>query len=89
VLVGSVVLTKRLIDGTIEAWDAEKNEFGVVETLGRVRPGEVVSIKYLGDREGARYNYPDFKVIRKPAVTGGAVHDEPEADEPSDDDVPF
>jgi hypothetical protein len=67
VLVGSVVLTKRLIDGLVEQWDDERGEFVVVETLGRAEPGEVVSLKYVGDVEGARYTYPNFRVRRIPA----------------------
>jgi hypothetical protein len=66
ILVGSVVLTKRLIEGTIEQYDAERGEFVVVKTLGRVQPGEIVSIKYVGDVEGAKYTYPNFRVSRKP-----------------------
>jgi hypothetical protein len=66
VLVGSVVLTKRLIEGLVEDWNDEKGEFVVVKTEGRVQPGEIVSIKYVGDREGAKYDYPDFRVSRKP-----------------------
>lgn len=71
VLVGSVVLTKRLIEGLVEEWDDEKGEFVVVKTEGRVQPGEIVSIKYVGDREGSKYDYPDFKVSRKPAASSG------------------
>jgi hypothetical protein len=67
VLVGSVVLTKRLIEGLVEEWDDEKNDFVVTRAEGRVQPGEVVSIKFLGDREGAKYDYPDFRVSRKPS----------------------
>jgi hypothetical protein len=74
VLVGSVVLTKRLIEGLVEEWDGEPGEFVVVKTEGRVQPGEIVSIKYVGDREGTKYDYPDFRVSRKPpnvvAVSG-------------------
>jgi hypothetical protein len=82
VLVGSVVLGKRLIDGLVEEWDDALQKFVVVETLGRVQPGEVVSIRYVGDREGDKFPYPDFKVSRKPAAaatTGGAgmSHDIP------------
>jgi len=66
VLVGSLVLKKRLVEGLVEEWDNDRGAFGVVETLGRVKPGEVVSIKYVGDREGAQYDYPDFRVSRKP-----------------------
>ena len=70
VLVGCLVLTKRLIDGTVEEWDDERNEFVVVETLGRAKAGEVVSMRFLGDAEGARFAYPNFKVSRKPAPEG-------------------
>jgi hypothetical protein len=55
-----------LIEGLVEEWDDEKGEFVVVKTEGRVQPGEIVSIKYVGDREGAKYDYPDFRVSRKP-----------------------
>lgn len=99
VLVGSVVLTKRLIEGLVEEWDDDRKEFVVTETEGRVQPGEVVSLKYLGDVEGARFVYPNFKVSRKPPVDGStpALDDEPEPsgasdDKPpaySDDDIPF
>jgi hypothetical protein len=68
VLVGSVVLTKGLIDGIFESWDDEAGGFVVTETLGRVKPGEVVSIKFLGDREGQKFDYPDFRISRKPAT---------------------
>jgi len=67
VLVGSVVLTKRLIEGLVEEWNDEKSEFVVVKKEGRIQPGEIVSIKYLGDREGAKYDYPDFRVSRRPS----------------------
>ena len=96
ILVGSVVLTKRLIDGLVEEWDDSRGAFVVVETLGRVRPGEVVSIKYLGDREGVKYDYPDFRVSRKPLAqpasgpaTGGDPGPIAEAPPPlSDDAIP-
>jgi hypothetical protein len=71
ILVGSVVLTKRLIDGLIEEWDDNLGEFAVVATLGRVQIGEIVSIKYVGDKQGAKYDYPDFRISRKPAPEGG------------------
>lgn len=94
VLVGSVVLTKGLIEGTVEEWDDDKQGFVVKEVLGRVQLGEVVSIKYLGDRKGAKYTYPDFKISRKPppkvdepVETDG---DEPAAAaEGADDDIPW
>ena len=66
VLVGSVVLKKRLIEGLVEAWDDEQHAFVVVKTEGRVQPGEVVSLKYLGDVEGGKFAYPNFRVSRKP-----------------------
>jgi hypothetical protein len=68
VLVGTAVLQKRLIEGLVEEWDNGTQSFQVVETEGRVQPGEVVSIKYLGDREGARYIYPDFRISRRPPL---------------------
>jgi hypothetical protein len=80
ILVGSVVLTKRLVEGLVEEWDDRAGGFVVTATLGRVEPGEVVSIKYLGDREGAKYNYPNFAVSRKPA---------PAQEEMSDGDIPY
>ncbi len=75
VLVGSVVLTKKLIEGLVEEWSEERDQFVVTETLGRVEVGEVVSLKYLGDVEGAKYTYPNFRVSRKPAplASGGAA----------------
>ncbi len=93
VLVGSVVLTKRLIEGLVEEWDNDLGEFVVVKTLGRVQPGEIVSMKYVGDVEGGKYPYPNFKVSRKPAAKPGP-EDAPAADEPTaeqgrDDDIPF
>ena len=68
VLVGSVVLTNRLIVGAVEEWDNERGAFVVVETLGRVQVDEIVSIKYLGDVEGAKFTYPNFRVSRKPPL---------------------
>jgi hypothetical protein len=87
VLVGSVVLTKRLIEGLVEEWDDEARDFVVVKTLGRVKPGEVVSIKYLGDVAGARYTYPNFRVSRRPPIGDG---DKPLTQAATvDDDIPF
>jgi hypothetical protein len=71
VLVGSAVLKKRLVDGLIEKWDDQTQSFQVVKTLGRVQPGEYVSIKYTGDRQGEKYEYPAFEVVRKPADEDG------------------
>jgi hypothetical protein len=68
VLVGSVVLSKRLIEGLVEEWDDETRDYVVVKTEGRVVPGEVVSIKFVGDRDGAKFVYPDFRVSRKPPL---------------------
>jgi hypothetical protein len=82
VLVGSVVLRKRLVEGLVEEWDEEKGAYVVVEELGRVQAGEVVSLKYLGDGESAGGNaYPRFAVSRKPATEKPAAGD--------DDDIPF
>ena len=95
VLVGSVVLTKKLVEGLVEEWNEERDEFVVVETLGRVQPGEVVSIKYLGDVEGAKYTYPNFRVSRKPAHGEQATLEEPAEPVASGggsatgDDIPF
>lgn len=92
VLVGSVVLTKRLIEGTIEAWDDATGGFVVVETLGRVQPGEIVSINYIGDKEGASGPYPNFKVSRKPPTFPAAPIPEdagPPAADATDSDIPF
>ncbi len=69
VLVGSVVLRKQLSEGLEEEWDDGRKAFVETARLGRVEPGEVVSIMYLGDREGAQYDYPDFRVSRKPRQT--------------------
>src|SRR6266540_3503283 len=41
VLVGTAVLQKRLIEGLVEEWDNVTQSFQVVETEGRVQPGEV------------------------------------------------
>jgi hypothetical protein len=68
ILVGGVVLNKRLVEGTIEAWDENAGGFVVTETLGRVRAGEIVSLKYTGDVEGPNGPYPNFRVVRKPAA---------------------
>jgi hypothetical protein len=96
VLVGGVVLTKRLIEGLVEEWDDATKDFVVVETEGRVQPGEVVSIKYLGDKKGAQYDYPNFYVSRKPPTTEGSESQpapeppaEPEPGKEADDDFPF
>jgi hypothetical protein len=79
VLVGSVVLTKRLIEGLVEEWDNEKSEFVVVKTEGRVQPGEIVSIKFIGDREGSKFDYPDFRVSRKPVAASSGEGELPDS----------
>lgn len=83
VLVGSVVLTKRLVEGLVEEWSDDEGGYVVVETLGKAQVGEVVSIKYLGDGESASGNsYPRFTISRKPAH-GKA------GSQRGDDDIPF
>lgn len=91
VLCGPVVLKKGLSEGLVEAWDDAKGGFVVTETLGRVKPGEVVSIKYLGDGESAEGKpYPRFAISRKPPGSPGG---EPSAGSGGgggpDDDIPF
>ncbi len=104
VLVGSVVLRKRLIDGIVEEWDDERAAYVVTGTLGRVVPDEVVSIRYTGDAESAQgKTYPRFVVSRKPPTgpsteagnsgdkSGGAPGTEPddEVQGATDDSIPF
>jgi len=60
-----------VFDGLGEKWDNETQSFQVVKTLGRVQPGEYVSIKYTGDRQGEKYEYPVFEVVRRPADEDG------------------
>jgi hypothetical protein len=89
VLVGSVVLRKRLVEGLVEEWDDDEGAFVVRETLGRVKAGEVVSLKYLGDGESSSGNsYPRFAVSRKPpASRPQATADEQKGGD--DDGIPF
>ena len=54
-----------------------------------MQPGEVVSIKYTGDVEGAKYAYPNFKVSRRPALPDGAEATKPDAAVEADADIPF
>jgi hypothetical protein len=89
VLVGSVVLTKRLIEGLVEEWDDEQRDFVVVRTEGRVQPGEVVSMKYLGDREGARFIYPDFAISRKPPLNVESDVEADVSDFGQTDEIPY
>jgi hypothetical protein len=78
VLVGSVMLKKRLIDGLVEEWSDDEEGYVVVEEAGRVQVGEVVSLKFLGDGESSSGNsYPRLAVSRKRLAGGG------------DDDIPF
>jgi hypothetical protein len=68
ILVGAKVLQKRLIEGVVEEWNPEAGRFETVDVQGKVKPREVVSLKYLGEREGATYTYPAFAVVRKPPL---------------------
>ena len=86
VLVGPVILKKLLIDGLIEKWDDDRKAFVETARLGRVEPCDVVSIKYLGDKEGAQYDYPTFAVSRRKADAAAA---EPPAAAVADDGIPF
>jgi hypothetical protein len=97
VLVGCVVLKKRLIEGLVEEWNEDENRFALVRTEGRAQVGEVASMKFLGDREGAEgFDYPDFRVSRKPPPAATSVDDPDRNSEPpkpgtppADDDIPF
>lgn len=82
VLVGGVVMRKRLIDGIVETYDHTTGKFEVVRTEGRVVPGEIVGLKYLGDRDGAQYAYPNFTITRRPPEPANAEGGE-------HDDIPF
>ncbi len=88
VLVGSVVLRRRLIDGEVSEWDDKRKTFVVTDVEGRVQPDEVVSIKYVGDKDAASGNsYPDFVVVRKPP-SGSAPAATPSVAQPTDE-IPF
>jgi hypothetical protein len=77
------VLRRRLIDGEISAWDDERGAYVVTGAEGRVQPGEVICIKFLGDKEGTQGKpYADFVIVRKPAVKGAQTGDR-------DGDIPF
>lgn len=94
VLVGSVILNKRLIEGVVEAWDPEKGGFAVVRVEGRVQPGEIVSLFYKGDKQGAQYSYPNFDVARKPltddeAAARAAYEEAPNGPFGQSDEVPY
>lgn len=65
VLVGGAVLKQHLIEGRVEEWNDEKEAFEQTALLGRVQAGQVVSLKYTGDkRSKAGYDYPTFKISR-------------------------
>lgn len=86
VLVGSLVLRKRLIDGDVTAWDDAAGRFVTVDVQGRAQPGEVISIRYKGDVESANGKvYPDFEVARKPVPAA----ETPAGGGPVDGDIPF
>jgi hypothetical protein len=90
ILVGSIVLKKRLIDGEVTEWDDEGQTFRTTGREGRVQAGEVVSLRYKGDREsGSGMTYPDFEVVRKPATGSTAPSTPVSYDEPPYDDPPF
>lgn len=88
VLVGSIILKKRLIEGLIESWDDEKKEYVVTDVLGRVRPGEVVSLKFTGDKQGAQFEYPTFRISRKAAPSVSVEQEAAESVE-ADDGIPW
>ncbi len=69
ILVGGTVLKKKLLEGLVEEWNDDRQEFVVVETLGRVQPGGVVSIKFLG---GCRRQRAHGRV-RDPVPPGDAL----------------
>jgi len=84
ILIGSTVLRKRLLEGLVEEWSMEHERFEVVGTLGPVQPGEVLSIKFLGDAENAQGQpYPRFLVSRKPVPAA------PSEEQEGDDGIPF
>jgi hypothetical protein len=93
VLVGSTVLKKRLIDGEVSEWDNDRQAFIVTDMQGRVAPGDVVSIRYLGDKENAAGTpYAAFNVSRRGAA---AAEDKPAEDVQTsgmlgdDEELPF
>ena len=96
VLAGKAILKKLLIDGVVEEFDEAQNAFVQKEVLGKVEPGEVVSIKFLGERQGGTFTYDNFAVSRKPARDVQDLSEEPNpgsteapAGSPESDDVPF
>lgn len=99
VLVGSTVLRRRLIDGEVSEWNDERGCYVVTNIEGRVQPGEIVALKYKGDRQGTSgAEYADFHVVRKSAVPeakpaeSSAAADDPAAasdDAGGEDGIPF
>lgn len=87
------ILKKTLVEGVFEEFDEKQNAFVEKERLGRVEPGEVVSVKFLGEKEGAKYTYDNFNVVRKPARDDAPTGDHDTGDdEPppyGDDDIPM
>jgi hypothetical protein len=74
ILIGAISLKKPLLEGLVEKWDDDAQGYVVVETLGPVQPGEIVSLKYTGEGENsAGQAYPRFAVSRKPAKAGEAA----------------
>jgi hypothetical protein len=96
VLVGPKVLSRRLIEGEISEWDDSRGSYVVTAVQGRAVVGEVVSMRFLGDKESSSgRSYPDFAVSRKPAESGdveitwetqSATAAAPQL---SDDDIPY
>jgi hypothetical protein len=92
ILVSSTVLKNALIDGVFKEFDPEQNAMVEKERLGKVQEGEVVSIKYLGKKEGGAYGeYDNFNVVRKAALPddeNAAVAEQQQA--PAEDpSIPF
>ena len=81
ILVGGAVLKQHLVEGRVESWNYEKQAFELTATLGRVQPGEVISLKYEGDkRSKAGYDYPTFRFSRVGEPNGQPLTaDQPEA----------
>lgn len=90
VLVGekATVLRKGLIEGLVEGWNDEKKHYEVIETLGKVQAGEVVSLFFDGQGEGANGPYNKFKISRRAAIDGIEA-DGKAAATATDDDIPF
>jgi hypothetical protein len=95
VLVGekATILRKKLIDGIVEEFDEKQNAFVQTAVLGKVEPGEVVSIKFKGTREGTQGPYNNFEISRKPALpadeqdAAAEVGDQPATQ--GEDGIPF